>query len=359
MPNKILVPARKFVRLLDYVDRIGLDAETVATATGRRVDDYHRLDPELKLAGNEYSRMYREAARQMQSLKAPIPWGAGIGSEAFELMCHCIIGQRRLGDALGLAQRYYDLLYPVLGYKVGLQNTAQSLELHFSVRVPQSGSVFTPEDWDRTEHSETVALASGLLVWYSFCGWLIGRSIDMLEVHIAAPFVSDAYKEGLIKVFQCPVHFDAKANRFIANRDYLERRIVQTPDSLQGFLDNSVSQLLSIGTKPSSTTAAIRSLIRQDFNSGPPTFERVAEALHMSESSLRRRLRSENNSYQQIKDEVRCEIAIEHLRDERTSVNSLSELLGFTEPSSFVRSFRSWMGMTPKAYRDSLGGQRG
>jgi len=28
--------------------------------------------------------------------------------------------------------------------------------------------------------------------------------------------------------------------------------------------------------------------------------------------------------------------------------------LGFTEPSSFVRSFRHWTGHTPKAYRQNI-----
>ena len=83
-------------------------------------------------------------------------------------------------------------------------------------------------------------------------------------------------------------------------------------------------------------------------------FEQMANNLHMSESSLRRRLLKEETSYQKIKDKVRCEIALEHLARDETRINDLAELLGFTEPSSFVRSFRGWMGVTPKAYRDSL-----
>jgi AraC-like DNA-binding protein len=95
-------------------------------------------------------------------------------------------------------------------------------------------------------------------------------------------------------------------------------------------------------------------LIKLDFGTGIPSFEQMAENLHMSESSLRRRLLKEETSYQNIKDQVRCEIAVEHLRREDTKINDLAELLGFTEPSSFVRSFRGWMGVTPRAYRDSL-----
>ena len=36
----------------------------------------------------------------------------------------------------------------------------------------------------------------------------------------------------------------------------------------------------------------------------------------------------------------------------KIKINDLSYLLGYTEPSSFVRSFRNWTGMTPKMYRE-------
>jgi len=130
--------------------------------------------------------------------------------------------------------------------------------------------------------------------------------------------------------------------------------LVHTPDSLEQFLNNAVYELIALNKKPSSTTAAIRSLIQLDFSDGMPSFEQMASNLHMSESSLRRRLLKENTSYQQIKDQVRCELAIDYLRRNDIKINELAELLGFTEPSSFVRSFRSWMGVTPKVYRDSV-----
>ena len=76
--------------------------------------------------------------------------------------------------------------------------------------------------------------------------------------------------------------------------------------------------------------------------------------LYMSESSLRRRLQAEETSYQAIKDEVRCQVAIDKLLREDARVADLAELLGFTEPSSFVRSFKSWTGYTPKAYKDRM-----
>ncbi|MDX1734726.1 MAG: AraC family transcriptional regulator, partial [Halioglobus sp.] len=103
-----------------------------------------------------------------------------------------------------------------------------------------------------------------------------------------------------------------------------------------------------------STSAAIKSLISIDLPGGLPSFTAIARSLHMSESSLRRRLQSESTSYQALKDEVRCEVAIDKLLNQDEKVADIADYLGFTEPSSFVRSFKSWTGETPKGYKDRV-----
>lgn len=352
MAERILVPVRKFERLLDYMESIGLDVEAMSASARLTRAHIRSLGKNGTLPGSDYSCMYREAVRQMQLLKRPIPWAAGMGSEAFELMCHCIIGAKTLGDALSMAQRFDNLVYPMVGYRVATERDEEVFRLSYHVRPQAVDSVFVPEDWEWGEHYETVSQASGLMVWYSFCGWLVGRSLDLEAVHIAGLQVSDAYQEGLSSVFQCPIEFDTEDNILVAAAEYLEHRIVQNTDTLAEFLRNAVHELISINAKPTSTTAAIRSLIKVEFGEGIPTFERMSELLHTSESSLRRRLLKEDTSYQRIKDEVRCDIAVERLRDGQMKIHDLADYLGFTEPSSFVRSFRGWMGMTPKEYRD-------
>ena len=47
-------------------------------------------------------------------------------------------------------------------------------------------------------------------------------------------------------------------------------------------------------------------------------------------------------------------MAIDKLLHDDARVADLAELLGFTETSSFVRSFKSWTGQTPKAYKDNM-----
>jgi len=354
--SEIAVPAKKFQRLLDYLERIGLDAAAIAAAVDLSLDRIAALDPEQGIPALNYSRLYKAATVEMQRLGQPIPWGAGIGGESFELMSHCMIGGRTLGDALGLAQRFNALLYPLNGYCMRLleRPAGPLVRLQYSIDVPEGETDLIPQDWDRADYKVTVARASGLLVWHAFCGWLIGDALTAQELCIQAPFVSREYRDSLERIFNCPVHFDAAENTFSFRREALQRRIVHTNESLNEFLRNSVYHLIAMDRVPASTTAAIKSLVSIDLPNGTPSFAAVASMLYMSESSLRRRLQSENTSYQAIKDEVRCEVAIDKLLHEDARVADLAEYLGFTEASSFVRSFKGWTGLTPKAYKDRM-----
>lgn len=354
--SEITVPAKKFLRLLDYLERIGLDVQTVASAVDLRPDRIAALDPEHPLSAIHYSRLYKAAARQMQQLRQSLPWGAGLGGESFELMCHCMIGARTLGDALRLAERFDELLYPLNKYRMRLleEPTGSTVRLSYTIDVPEAGAALIPEDWDRADFRMTVARASGLMVWHAFCGWLIGEPLATEELRIDAPAVNREYGDSLAKVFEAPVYFDAGENTFSFNRELLEHRVVHTTESLGEFLSNSVYHLIAMDRVPGSTSAAIKSLVSIDLHNGTPSFADVAGMLYMSESKLRRRLQGEQTSYQAIKDEVRCEVAIDKLLHEDARVADLAELLGFTEASSFVRSFKSWTGHTPKSYKDKM-----
>ena len=78
---------------------------------------------------------------------------------------------------------------------------------------------------------------------------------------------------------------------------------------------------------------------------------RVAQCLCVSTSTLRRRLRDENTSYQQLLDQVRryrCEktLALRWLPGK-----CLAGQLGFSQPNSFYRAFGRWTGMTYTQYK--------
>ena len=84
-----------------------------------------------------------------------------------------------------------------------------------------------------------------------------------------------------------------------------------------------------------------------------PDIEYVAKELHMSESTLRRRLKAESSSYRIICDEVRNLLAKKYLTTTNLTILEIAILLNYSESASFRRAFVRWNSSTPNEYRHS------
>jgi len=82
-----------------------------------------------------------------------------------------------------------------------------------------------------------------------------------------------------------------------------------------------------------------------------PTLEQMAETEHVSPRTLIRHLREEGVTYQYLLDHVREELACWLLVQTPLSVEAIAERLGYQDTSNFSRTFRRWLGVTPRAFR--------
>ena len=84
-----------------------------------------------------------------------------------------------------------------------------------------------------------------------------------------------------------------------------------------------------------------------------PTIEQMADSLHMSASTLQRKLKSYGTSYQTLKTEVRVEKAKQLLSESSQSIDAIAEALGYSDLSNFSKSFKANAGCTPAVFRQS------
>lgn len=350
------VPARKFLRLLAYLDEMGQDGAAIAARVGLDPVALGRARPDQPWPALYYGLLYNETVRRVQQGGLALPWGAGIGGSAFRMMAHCLIDCRTLGEALERAAEFDALLSPRLkGDRLGLARPGGgAARLVYRYRLLGRQRRFVPQAMRETVLPLVIGPASGLTVWHAFCGWLSGRALQLDRVGIGAPVLPLRYAEKLRRIFHCPVEPVEGDSWLEFPEAHLELRVVQDAASLADLLRTGPYQLMRMDAAPASTSAAIRSLLGTRFSEGLPGFEEIAARLGMSASSLRRRLMGERTSYQKLKDECRRDAAIRLLQAGELSVADIGERLGFTETSSFIRSFRSWTGTTPRAFRDRL-----
>jgi AraC-like DNA-binding protein len=82
-----------------------------------------------------------------------------------------------------------------------------------------------------------------------------------------------------------------------------------------------------------------------------PSLEQMAASEHMSPRTLIRHLREEGGNYQQLLDHVRSELACWLLLQTPLSIEAIAEQLGYQDSSNFSRTFRRWLGITPRDFR--------
>ncbi|MGP5339010.1 helix-turn-helix transcriptional regulator [Psychrobacter maritimus] len=81
------------------------------------------------------------------------------------------------------------------------------------------------------------------------------------------------------------------------------------------------------------------------------TRETVAQVLNMSVSSLQRRLREEETSFQKVLLHTKKVMADKFLVEQNLSATDVSFLLGYQSHSQFFQAFKRWYSMTPMAYQ--------
>ncbi|MBL4834654.1 MAG: AraC family transcriptional regulator ligand-binding domain-containing protein [Pseudomonas sp.] len=82
-----------------------------------------------------------------------------------------------------------------------------------------------------------------------------------------------------------------------------------------------------------------------------PTLEQMAAQEHMAPRTLIRHLNDEGVRYQTLLDDVRCDLACWFLSQTDLSIESVAERLGYLDPTNFSRTFRRWLGVTPRGFR--------
>jgi len=127
----------------------------------------------------------------------------------------------------------------------------------------------------------------------------------------------------------------------------LREPVRRSPRLLNQFLENHLSYLIDETLAMSSVAERVRRLVEVGVNTD---LEAVSYALKLPQTTLRRRLKSEGCSFQEIKDQVRKGRAIRYLVERHLTVAETAALTGFSDAAALSRAFKTWTGQSPSEY---------
>ena len=149
--------------------------------------------------------------------------------------------------------------------------------------------------------------------------------------------------------FGCEVVFDAEADGLLLTETDLLCEIADPDEQVYEMATSFIDQRFPTATPP--VHARVRSLVMSRLGSDECTSERVASELCMHPRTLQRRLRSEGQSFEEIKDEVRRDAALRYLRQVDMPLTLVAEKLGYAEASVLSRSCYRWFDASPLQLR--------
>ena len=149
--------------------------------------------------------------------------------------------------------------------------------------------------------------------------------------------------------FRCPIRLGATRNGIAFSlHDTREPFATRNPELLNVLLPHLQA---NTPVPPTAGLARVRAVIAERVRGRRPEADEIARELAMSTRAMQRLLKNSGTSFRQLLDEVRNEHARGYLRSTSFSDGEVSFLLGFEDPNSFYRAFRSWNGMSPTEFR--------
>ncbi|RPD40583.1 AraC family transcriptional regulator [Chitinophaga barathri] len=127
---------------------------------------------------------------------------------------------------------------------------------------------------------------------------------------------------------------------------------------LQNYLLGKVQGLIKGEEEAGSLEARIYNYLLTNSYLYALSLEAVAANFNISPRNLQRKLKEEGVTFIQIVESVRKTLAEHYLQSGNYQVKDIAYILGYNEPSAFLRAFKRWTGITPAAYQKTTTGDK-
>ena len=182
---------------------------------------------------------------------------------------------------------------------------------------------------------------------------LYGNQVENSEgVEVQLSYSKPSHLACYKSVFNVPLRFDCEHSQVFLPAHVLDTPVKTANRSEHVVFQQQCEEILRGLNSVEKTTAAVRQLLIQsagDFLD----IAQVAEGLHVSERTLRRRLEAESTSFRSIFEEIRDLLAREYLTATELTVADIAHLLDYSETVNFRRAFVRWNAITPIQYRQA------
>ncbi|MFW0149893.1 AraC family transcriptional regulator ligand-binding domain-containing protein [Mycobacterium sp. smrl_JER01] len=316
--------------LVEVGQERGADPEQVLFGTGLSVDSLR--DKSTMVTGSQELQI----ARQLKALLGDV---TGVGLEAgrrvtigdLGIWAFAIMSSATIGEAIRIAVRFNQLAPAFVAAELGDETGMLVVTLHD----------------DHLPVDVRELLAERDLAAVAQVDAMVG--MDLEDVTVLTKFGGPIADE-LAQMYAPATVVRGSARHQLRIPGAVVERCLPTADESVGRLCQAeCERLLDSYRHRSNLSAVVRTLLARK-PAAMPSHRQLAQELHLSERSLRRRLHEEGTSYRALREEVTTTIATELMGTVGLSVGEVAHRLGYSDASSFTHAFTRWNGTAPGAH---------
>lgn len=308
---------------------LGLHPSNVLRRAGLPDDLFGR--EKATLSTDEYFRLWQGIEEESIDPVLPLRIGATISVEAFDPPIFAALCSPDLNTALGRIARYKRLVCPMLLH-IDVGNEATTLVL----------------EWLDATIDPPVSLVATELVFFVQLSRIATRT-RICPIRVGAPYHFEPQDE-YAAYFGVTVCQESRPLLAFTSGD-ATKPFLTANERMWQFFEPSLQQRLSELDQSATTADRVRSALLEVLPGGMASIDAVSKKLGTSTRTLQRRLKLEGQSFQAVLDKTREALAKHYLKTSTMTGAEIAFLLGFTDPHSFFRAFRTWTGHTTEEVR--------
>jgi AraC-like DNA-binding protein len=333
LPAPLTVSVTVLEQMFLYLASLNVDRDTFLRSLG--VDPEALHSPDAYLPVETYLRLQDGAAEYTHDPCFGLHMGEFAEAGSWSILGYVMMNCKTLGEASEKSGRYSRV--------IGNQIEART-ELRFNgVKI----ILFTPSHAPQmSRHCFESALSSSVRMMRL----LTGQPIGPREVTLVYPEPEN--RAEYERVFGCPVRFGQRDNSMTLDLSLGSMPVRMANPALREQFEKYTQDFLAKLEQKDEHTRAVTRIILSRLDDEALTIEKVAKELAVSVRTLQNRLEAEGVLFSDLLKDIRERLAKQYLY-ENYSVEQITYLLGFSEPSAFRKAFKKWSGVTPKEYRES------